>query len=115
MKLEIVTKGFERSEGVNEYLKSASLNLIETFLENERDLRFRVSIDEDRHRMQSRKPHYTCDLIIKSARSRRVFKVHNSGEDFHSAVNGAYHSMRTILAKRLGRSRDYKFEYQAGA
>lgn len=115
MRLEIVTKGFERSESVDSYLESSAQQLIETFLEPEKDLKFRVTVDEDRHRMQNRKPHYTCEIQVKTHDSKKVLLAHGSGDEFHKTVIEAFSSMKRILAKRAQRFRSQDFSFMAGA
>ncbi len=115
MRLEIVTKGFPRSEATQQFLEESALHLIETFLDNEKDLKFRVSVDEDRHRMQNRKPHYTCEILIKSHDSKKIFKTHGAGEDFHQTCIEAFLSMKRVLAKKSSRMRGPDHEFMAGA
>lgn len=115
MRLEIVTKGFERSESVDSYLEGSALQLIETFLEPERDLKFRVTVDEDRHRMQNRKPHYICELVVKPHDSRKILKTQSAGDEFHKTVTEAFSAMKRILAKRAHRFRRAEEYFMAGA
>jgi ribosome-associated translation inhibitor RaiA len=115
MRLEIVTKGFQSTEATTDFLESSARQLIETFLDQEKDSRFRVIVDEDRHRMQNRKPHFTCQLVVKTDSSRKIFKAHSSGDEFHKTVHEAFLVMKRILAKRAQRFRPHDQSYQASA
>ena len=108
MRAEFFTKGFEKTESMDDFLRKETLDLVDSFMRNERDIHLRVTVDEDRHRVQSRKPHFVCEIMIKSAASKKYFKTHRAAEDFRTAVYEATHAMKRILMKKSDRRHQEK-------
>jgi ribosomal subunit interface protein len=108
MKLEFVTKGFDKTESMDQFLQEHCWALVDSFLKNERDVHVRVSVDEDSHRNQSRKPHFLCEMQIKTAGSKKYLKTHKTSSDFYNAVNGAVRAMKHVLQKRSDRRHHMK-------
>ncbi len=108
MKAEFFTKGFEKTESMDEFLQKEGWDLVDTFLRNERDIHLRVLVDEDSHRSQNRKPHFVCEVAIKSAASKKYFKTHRESHDFRTAVYDAVHAMKRVLSKKSGRRQQYR-------
>jgi ribosome-associated translation inhibitor RaiA len=109
MRAEFFTKGFEKTESVDEFLQKEGWALVDHFMQNERDIHLRVTVDEDSHRVQNRKPHFICEITIKSAASKKYFKTHRASHDFRTAVYEAAHAMKRMLVKKLDRRRGMKF------
>jgi hypothetical protein len=103
MNIEFLTKGFHKSEAMDNYMREATFEPIESFLRNERDVHFRVAVDRVCHRMQARKPKYVCEIHVKTAGSKKFFKVSSSGEDFKDVVLRAGHAMKRVLGKKSDR------------
>lgn len=108
MRVEFVTKGFQRTEGMEQFLNEHCRSLAESFLKNEKDVHIRVNVDEDSRRNQSRKPHFLCEFQIKIAGSKRYLKTHKTSNDFQTAVNEAARAMRGILQRRSDRRHHMK-------
>jgi ribosome-associated translation inhibitor RaiA len=108
MRAEFFTKGFEKTESMDEFLQKETLDLVDSFMRNERDVHLRVTVDEDCHRSQNRKPHFTCEIVLKSAASKKVFKSHRASHDFRTAVYEAAHAMKRILMKKSDRRHQLK-------
>ncbi|MEZ0392677.1 MAG: HPF/RaiA family ribosome-associated protein [Pseudobdellovibrionaceae bacterium] len=108
MRAEFITKGFDKTESMDDFLREHCLALVDSYLKNEKDVHLRVSIDEDSHRNQARKPHFVCEFQIKTAGSRKYLKTHKTSSDFYNAVNGAVKAMKHILQKRSDRRHDLK-------
>lgn len=108
MNVEIVTKGFGKTEAMDSFLREHCEGLLDTFLKNEGDVHVRLSVDEDSHRNQSRKPHFLCELKIKTAASKKFFKTHKTSDDFHTAVNEAVRAMKHVLQKKSDRRHHMK-------
>jgi len=108
MRVEFVTKGFEKTESMEQFLWEHCEGLVETFLKNEKDIHIRVSVDEDSHRNQARKPHFLCEFQIKTAGSKKYLKTHKTSDDFHTAVNESVRAMKHILQKKSDRRHHMK-------
>ncbi len=108
MRVELHTNGFEKSPSVENFLNDSANDLAQEFLRNEGDVHIKVIVHEDRQRSQSRKPHFICEIQLKSGGSKKYYKTHKSSEDFRIAVNQAFHAMKMILQKRSDRRHDLK-------
>jgi ribosome-associated translation inhibitor RaiA len=107
MKTEFLTKGFTHTESMDQFLQETTLEAVNDYLIHDKDIHFRVIVDEDRHRNQSRKPHFVCEIQFKCASSKRYLKVHKVSGDFREAVIEASHAMRKLLQKRSSRYHDH--------
>ncbi len=108
MRVEMNTKGFERTESMETFLQEQANDFADTYLKHDRDVHIRFAVDEDSHRSQARKPHFLCELQIKTAGSKKYFKTHKTSDDFRAAVLGAVKAMKVILQKRSDRRHDMK-------
>ncbi len=108
MKAEFFTKGFEKTESMDDFLQKEALDLVDVFMKNDRDVHLRVTVDEDRHRVQNRKPHFVCEIMIKSAASKQYLKTHRASHDFRTAVYEATHAMKRMLMKKSDRRHQMK-------
>jgi hypothetical protein len=100
MRAEFFTKGFEKSESMDEFMQKSAMELADTFLRNERDIHLRMTVDEDSHRLVARKPHFSCEFLIKSAGSKKYLKTMKSSYDARTAIYEAVHAMKKILTKK---------------
>lgn len=103
MNIEVVTKGFQKTDSMSQYLQAETLDVIEPFLKNDRDVHLRVIVDEISHRTDGRKPQFVCEILLKTAASKRFFKVQKNSSDFREAVTKASQAMREILRRRSGK------------
>jgi ribosomal subunit interface protein len=108
MRVEFFTKGFEKTESMENLMQEHCFALADSFLKHERDVHIRVSVDEDSHRNQSRKPHFMCEVQIKTAGSKKYLKSHKTSSDFYTAFDAAIKAMKHILQKRSERRHDMK-------
>lgn len=108
MKAEFFTKGFEKTESMDNFLQKEALDLVDVFMKNDRDVHLRVTVDEDAHRVQNRKPHFVCEIMIKSASSKKYLKTHRASYDFRTAVYEATHAMKRMLMKKSDRRHQMK-------
>jgi ribosome-associated translation inhibitor RaiA len=109
MNIEFFTKGVQKTESMDNFLQQTVTDALTHFLKNERDVHVRVSVDEVSHRMQSRKPHFICQIHVKSAASKKFFKVEKDSEDFYDAVLRATRIMRRVLGKKSDRRETLKY------
>ncbi len=106
MKTELVLKGFEKTAATTQFLEEHTWEALEPLLVKRRDVHFRVSVTEESRRNQVRKPHFACDIQIKTA-GKRWLKVHKSSAQFHESVMEASRAMKRILT-RLSDKRSHK-------
>lgn len=100
MRTEFVTKGFEKTEAMDAFLQHSTLDSVDQLLKRENDVHLRVVVDEDSHRNQTRKPSFTCEIVLKTGASKRLFKVRKQAANFRTAVMQASKAMKAILRKR---------------
>lgn len=103
MNVEFLTKGFQKTDAMDSFLWESIPESMEKFLKNERDVHLRVVVDEISHRMQSRKPHFVCEIHLKTAASKKFFKVQKDGEDFYEVVLRAGQALRRVLGRKSDR------------
>lgn len=110
MRVELHINGFEKTDSVETFLNTAAQDLANDYLRNEGDVHIRIHVHEDRARNQNRKPHFFCEVQLKTGASKNYYKAHKADEDFKTAVNEAMHAMKRILQKRSDRRHDDKVE-----
>jgi len=103
MNIEVLTKGFEKTESIDQHLQVATWEAIEPFLKNDKDVHLKVVVNETSHRIEGRRHHFMCEILLKTAASRRVFKVKKDSTDFHEAVARASSAMKEVLRRRSGK------------
>lgn len=100
MRTEFVTKGFSKTEAMEEFLQQSTLDSVDTMLKREKDVHLRVVVDEDSRRTQTRKPHFVCEITLKSGASKKMIKVKKTATDFRQAVLEASRTLKMLLRKR---------------
>lgn len=103
MNTEVLVKGFAKTDGMEEYLRTHTENLIEPFLKNgyrDREVTMRVIVDEDSHRTQTRKPHFTCEVHLSLPGSDKYIKIKKQGSDFYECVNKVGSTLKQVLRRR---------------
>lgn len=103
MNIEFLTKGFSKSDAMDTYIQEMTFDPIESFLRNERDVHFRVMVDRVSNRMQARRPKYVCEIHVKTAASKKLFKVAKSGDSFREVVLQAGLAIKRVLGKKSDR------------
>ena len=98
MKTELVLKGFEKTDATEQFLEENTWEALEPLLVNRRDVHFRVSVTEESHRNQTRKPYFACDIQIKTP-GQKWLKVHKTSAQFHESVIEASRAMKRILSR----------------
>lgn len=108
MRIQTLFRNLGKSEALDAFVEDKILTNIEQFLKYEPDANVAVRIDLDRHRSQNRKPSFTCEVIVKSPRSKQTIKVAKIGEDFHSAVSEAAAALKSIMGRRSGKKSQHR-------
>lgn len=103
MNTEVLVKGFTKTAGMEEYLRTHTENLIEPFLRNgykNREVNLRVVVDEDSHRTQTRKPHFTCEVHLSLPGDSKYIKIKKQSPDFYECVNKVGQTLKQVLRRR---------------
>lgn len=102
MNTKVLVKGFTKTEGMEEYLRQHTENLIEPFLkyEGRREATLKVIVDEDSHRTQTRKPHFSCEVHLEMPGSGKFIKIKKQGSDFYECVNKVGQTLKQVLRRR---------------
>lgn len=108
MRTEFVTKGFSKTEAMDSFIQDEALESVSRLLKREKDVHLRLVVDEDSHRNQSRKPHFVCEITVKSAASQGFIKVRKQAHDFRKAVRQATKALKQVLKRRSEKRHDRK-------
>lgn len=109
MRTEFVTKGFSKTEAMEEFLETHAIATVDSMLKREKDVHLRVVVDEDSHRNQGRKPHFVVEIILKSGASRKMLKVRKAAGDYKKALIDATRALKALLRKRSEKRHDRKY------
>ena len=63
MQTKIVIRDFERTENLEDYLQGKIEDSIYPFLQQFPDSQVQVTVNEDRRRSSTRKPHFECTVL----------------------------------------------------
>ena len=96
----IYYRDITRTENLEAYLLDHTEGSIEEFLKYDPEAHLTVRVESVRHRSQVRKPLFNCEIILKSSRNKKVYKVTKSNENFYSAVHETVTALKKMLVKR---------------
>lgn len=108
MRTDILFKDFKRSEYIENFVSEKVEALTEHFAIVERDAHIAVRLEKLKERTPVRRPIYQCEIIVKTARSPKIFKTSKSDRNIFRAIASSFQSMRMMLSKsndRLHRDR----------
>ncbi|WP_413558924.1 HPF/RaiA family ribosome-associated protein [Bdellovibrio sp. HCB209] len=100
MQTDIYYRDITRTENLESYLLEKVEGSIEDFFKYDSAAHLTVRVVTERHRTQSRKPSYSCEVILKPSHSKSVIKVVKSDESFKRAVMQTVDSLKSILRRR---------------
>lgn len=100
MKTEIRVKDFENTEGLQNYLQTHAEELIQSTIPNNNRYNVTVTVSENAHRNQGRRPSFECAIHLKFDGLKKVYKVVRQGPHFYDVVNDAIQSLKKILRRR---------------
>lgn len=106
MKTDIIYRDISRTDGLEEYILSHTQEFIENFFQDDEDAHLTVRIETDRHRADSRKPHYACELILKPTHIKKVYKVQKTDNSFKKCVAKSMAALRLIVRKTHDRKKN---------
>ena len=100
MQTDIYYRDITKTENLDGYLLEKVESSIGEFLKHDSGAHLTVRVEQDRHRSQTRKPSYMCEVLLKSSRSKSVIKVVKTDENFKSCVAKSVGALKAILAKK---------------
>lgn len=103
MQTDIYYRDITKTENLEAYLLERVEGAIEEFFKYDSDAHLTVRVETDRHRSQTRKPSYTCEIILKPSRQKTVIKVRKRDENFKSCVAKSVAALKAIMSKRSSR------------
>ncbi|MFP5519151.1 MAG: HPF/RaiA family ribosome-associated protein [Bdellovibrionia bacterium] len=96
----IYYRDITRTENLEAYLLEHTEGAIADFLKYDPSARLVVKVESARHRSSTRKPAFTCEVLLKPSKSRKTFKVSKTSENFYVGVNETILALKKILRRR---------------
>lgn len=103
MQTDIYYRDITKTENLEAYLLEKVEGAIEEFFKYDSGAHLTVRVETDRHRSQTRKPSYICEVILKPSRIRTVIKVRKNDENFKRCVAKTVSALKVILSKNSSR------------
>ncbi|WP_374075970.1 HPF/RaiA family ribosome-associated protein [Bdellovibrio bacteriovorus] len=100
MQTDIYYRDITKTENLEAYLMEKVEGAVEEFFKYDSGAHLTVRVETDRHRSQTRKPSYTCEVILKPSRLRTVIKVRKNDENFKRCVAKTISALKVIMSKR---------------
>ncbi len=107
MQTDIYYRDVSRTENLESFLMERLEAACGDFFKYDSDAHLTVRVETDRHRTHSRKPSYTCEVILKPTKSRGVIKIRKSDLSFKRAVALTVASLKTVLRRRSSRKNQH--------
>lgn len=108
MQTDIYYRDITKTENLEAYLMEKVEGAIEEFFKYDSGAHLTVRVETDRHRSQTRKPSYTCEVILKPSRVRTVIKVRKNDENFKRCVAKTVSALKVILSKRSSKKSQHR-------
>jgi ribosome-associated translation inhibitor RaiA len=99
MQTDIYYRDITKTDALENYLLERVERVAEGFFKWDRGAHLTVRVEADRRRKSTRKPSYTCEVILKPMRSKGVIKVLKSDENFKACVAKTTFALKNILSK----------------
>ncbi|KYG68676.1 hypothetical protein AZI87_05425 [Bdellovibrio bacteriovorus] len=117
MQTDIYYRDITKTENLEAYLLEKVEGTVEDFFKYDSGAHLTVRVETDRHRSQTRKPSYICEVILKASYIRNVIKVRKTDENFKRCVANTVDALKVILSKQSSlksqhRRRDPALNYQ---
>lgn len=108
MQTEIFYRNIGKTENLESYLLEKTEAIVEPYLKYDSNAKLTVRVETIRSRNQNnRKPHYTCEVILKPSFKKGTFKVQKSGTNFYEAVVKTTSALKHIIKKMSGIKSDH--------
>ncbi|MGZ3771211.1 MAG: HPF/RaiA family ribosome-associated protein [Bdellovibrio sp.] len=103
MQTDIYYRDITKTENLEAYLLEKVEGAVEEFFKFDSGAHLTVRVETERHRSHTRKPNYTCEVILKPSRMRQVIKVRKTDEHFKRCVTTTVNALKVILSKYSSR------------
>ena len=100
MKTQVTIKDFERTEGLENFLRDKFESCISQFYTRHDNTQLSVRAQEDRHRTANRKPSFLCEVNLKMPNSKLLFHVKRTGKNFYDCVEQVSSALREIMRRQ---------------
>lgn len=108
MQTEIFYRNIGRTENLESYLLEKTESVIEPYLKYDNNAHLTVRVETVRSRNQNnRKPHYTCEVILKPSFKKGTIKVQKTGTNFFEAVSKTTSALKHSIKKLSGIKSDH--------
>ncbi|WP_347358713.1 HPF/RaiA family ribosome-associated protein [Bdellovibrio sp.] len=108
MQTDIYYRDITKTENLEAYLMETVENAVGDFFKYDSGAHLTVRVETDRHRSQTRKPSYLCEVILKPSRSKSVIKIVKSDENFKRCVAKTVAALKVVLSKRSSRKSQHR-------
>lgn len=108
MQTDIYYRDITKTENLESYLLETVERAVEDFFKYDSGAHLTVRVETDRHRSQTRKPSYLCEVILKPSRSKTVIKVVKRDENFKRCVAKTVSALKVVLSKRSSRKAQHR-------
>ena len=103
MQTDIYYRDVTRTENLETFLLERLERACGDFFKYDSNAHLTVRVETERHRHHSRKPFYTCEVILKPTKERGIIKIRKSDQSFKRAVALTVGALRSTLSKRASR------------
>lgn len=100
MSTEVIVKDFESTDSLGNYLQSYTEGIIDESFPTNHGYALKVTVGENSHRNQDRKPNFQCSINLRFDGFKKVYKVTKQGPQFYDVVADAGHALKRILRRR---------------
>ena len=100
MQTKIVIRDFEPTENLQNYLQDKIEDTIYPFLQQFPNAEAQVTVHEDRHRTENRRPHFECIVLLKIPNSKSIIRVERSGDHFYTCVHDVCETLTQVLGRK---------------
>lgn len=108
MQTDIFYRDITKSENLEAYLLEKVEGTVSEFFKYDSDAHLTVRVEADRHRSQTRKPSYLCEVILKPSRSKAIIKVVKTDENFKKCVAKTVAALKVVMSKRSSRKAQHR-------
>lgn len=99
MQTDIYYRDITKTENLEAYLLEKVEGTVEELFKYDSGAHLTVRVETERHRSHTRKPNYTCEVILKPSRMRQVIKIRKTDEHFKRCVTTTVSALKVALSK----------------
>ena len=100
MQTDIYYRDITKSDNLEDYLLEKVEGAVELFFKYDSDAHLTVRVETDRHRTNTRKPSYTCEVLLKPGHTAPLIKVRKTDERFKTCVAKTVAALKSQLERR---------------